>query len=101
MALSMEALDKDQLAAKRGAAVPQHHTHQSRHAGKSSTSKAIQQLNVALTRTEDAMIIAVAVQPEENVRLCWRKVIKLQWRGVSELTELMEKMRIHKMYFAK
>ena len=40
MVLPIEALDKDQLAAKRGAAVPQHHTHQSRHAGKSSTSKA-------------------------------------------------------------
>jgi hypothetical protein len=58
-------------------------------------------LNVALTSTEDALIIAVASQPEENVKLRWREAIKLQRRGVSELTELMEKMRIHKMYFAK
>jgi hypothetical protein len=30
--------------------------------------KLIQQLNVALTSTEDALIIAVAMQPEENAR---------------------------------
>jgi hypothetical protein len=34
--------------------------------------KLIQQLNVALTSTEDPLIIAVAAQPEENVRLCRR-----------------------------
>jgi hypothetical protein len=51
-------------------------------------------LNVALTSTEDALIIAVAMQPEENVRPRWREAIKLQRRGVMELTELMEKMRI-------
>ncbi len=51
-------------------------------------------MNVALTSTEDALIIAVAMQPEENVRPRWREAIKLQRRGVMELTELMEKMRI-------
>jgi hypothetical protein len=57
--------------------------------------KLLQQLNVALlTSTEDALIIAFAAQPEEIVQPRWREAIKLQRRGVSELTELMEKMRI-------
>ncbi len=94
MALLIEALDKDQLAAKRERRSLNITLIKADTPAKVQQVKLIQQLNVALTSTEDALIIAVAMQPEENVRPRWREAIKLQRRGVMELTELMEKMRI-------
>ncbi len=91
----MEALDKDQLAAKSELRSLNITLIKADTPAKVQQVKLIQQLNVALTSTEDALIITVAAQPEENMRLRWREAIKLQLQGVSELTELMEKMRIH------
>jgi hypothetical protein len=94
MALPIEALDKDQLVAKRERRSLNITLIKADTPEKVQQVKLIQQLNVALTSTEDALIIAVAMQPEENARPRWREAIKLQRRGVTELTELMEKMRI-------
>jgi hypothetical protein len=94
MALPIEALDKDQLAAKRESRSLNITLIKADTPEKIQQVKLIQQLNVALTSTEDALLIAVANQPEEAVRPRWREAIKLQRRGVSELTELMEKMRM-------
>jgi hypothetical protein len=94
MALPIEALDKDQLVAKREQRSLNITLIKADTPEKVQQVKLIQQLNVALTSTEDALFIVVAMQPEENARPRWREAIKLQRRGVTELTELMEKMRI-------
>jgi hypothetical protein len=94
MALPIEAMDKDQLAAKRESRSLNITLLKAYTPAKIQQVKLIQQLNVALTSTEDALLIAVANQPEEAVRPHWREAIKLQRRGVTELTSLMEKMRM-------
>jgi hypothetical protein len=94
MALPIEAMDKDQLADKRESRSLNITLLKADTPAKIQQVKLIQQLNVALTSTEDALLIAVANQPEEAVRPHWREAIKLQRRGVTELTSLMEKMRM-------
>jgi hypothetical protein len=83
MVLLIEALDKDQLAAKRELRSLNITLIKADTPAKVQQVKLIQQLNVALlTSTEDALIIPVAAQPEENMRPRWREAIKLQQRGV-------------------
>jgi len=94
MALPLEGLDKDQLTQKRATRTLNIQLINADTPEKIVQVKLVQQMHAALISAEDALLESLQAEPAAAVKPHWTEGLKLQRRAVTELTELLDKMRM-------